>query len=53
MQWKESSRKNRSQFILMKQWIDIKQENKKLKDFFVKNNYQHIAIYGMGILVLH
>ena len=31
MQWKESSRKNRSQFILMKQWIDIKQENKKLK----------------------
>ncbi len=48
MQWKESSRKNRSQFILMKQWIDIKQENKKLKDFFVKNNYQHIAIYGMG-----
>ena len=35
-------------FMMMNQWVRIKQEGKNLSDYFVKNQYQKIAIYGMG-----
>lgn len=46
--WKTAAAKNRALFILMKQWIYIKQEGKNLETFFLKNNYKEIAVYGMG-----
>lgn len=35
-------------FLMMNQWIKIKQEGKSLSDYFVKNGYKKIAVYGMG-----
>lgn len=46
--WKEIAEKNRSLFVLMNQWIYLKQEGKKLDIYFTRNNYRKIAIYGMG-----
>lgn len=33
-------------FILL-QWVRVHQENRSLKDYFVKNKYKTVAIYGM------
>ena len=46
--WKEEARKQRAMFLLMNQWIRIKQGNRSLEEYFVKNGYKRIAIYGMG-----
>lgn len=46
--WKSAAEKNRGIFLLMDQWIYIKQEGKNLADFFTKNKYKRLAIYGMG-----
>lgn len=35
-------------YNMLLQWIDIKQEGKSLSEYFVRNNYKTIAIYGMG-----
>lgn len=40
--------KNRILFMLLNQWLRIKQEGKNLSDFFVANKYKSIAIYGMS-----
>lgn len=46
--WKEQANKNRSLFLLMDQWVKIKQEGKRLENFFGRNNFKKIAIYGMS-----
>lgn len=46
--WREESRKQRAMFLLMNQWINIKQENRNLEEYFLKNKLKKIAIYGMG-----
>lgn len=46
--WKNNAEKNRAKLILMNQWVNIKQEGKKLESFFLKNGYKKIALYGMG-----
>lgn len=46
--WKEEARKQRAMFLLMNQWIRIKQANRSLEEYFLKNGYKRIAIYGMG-----
>lgn len=46
--WKSSARKNRGLFLLMDQWVSIKQDGKRLENYFIKNNFRKIAIYGMG-----
>lgn len=46
--WREESRKQRAMFLLMNQWINIKQGNRNLEEYFLKNNLKKIAIYGMG-----
>ena len=33
---------------MMDQWVKVKQENKNLSEYFLKNGYKKIAIYGMG-----
>lgn len=47
-QWKSRADKNRVMFLLMNQWVNIKQDGSDLEKYFIKNNYQRIAIYGMG-----
>ncbi|BCN32542.1 hypothetical protein [Anaeromicropila herbilytica] len=37
-------------YQILNQWLIIKQEGKSLEEYFVNNNYQSIAIYGMGEL---
>lgn len=46
--WKKDAEKNRALFLLMNQWMYIKQNGKDLESYFKKNNYKRIAIYGMS-----
>lgn len=40
--------KFKSYYNMLNQWLIIKQEGGSLQDYFEKNNYNRIAIYGMG-----
>ncbi|MCI9658890.1 MAG: hypothetical protein HFI14_09780 [Lachnospiraceae bacterium] len=44
------ARKERGLFFLMNQWIGLKQDNQQIETYFRKNNYQRIAVYGMGFV---
>lgn len=35
-------------FMLMNQWVKVKQEGKKISEYFEKRGYRNIAIYGMS-----
>lgn len=35
-------------FLMMNLWVRVKQEGKNLSEYFVKNGYYTIAVYGMG-----
>lgn len=35
-------------YLMMRQWVKAKQEGKNLADYFERNGYQKIAIYGMS-----
>lgn len=35
-------------FLMMNQWVKIKQEGKFLSSYFEENGYNEIAIYGIG-----
>lgn len=35
-------------FLLMNQWLQIKQQGKEISSFFSKNGYKNIAVYGMS-----
>lgn len=48
--WKEQAEKNRAMFILMNQWANIRQDGRSLEEYFLKNGYYRIAVYGMGVL---
>lgn len=43
-------RKERGLFFLMNQWIGLKQDNQQIETYFQRNNYQRIAVYGMGFV---
>ncbi len=45
---KQLSEKHLSLFLMMNQWVTIKQEGKSLISYFDKYNYKRIAIYGMS-----
>ena len=45
---KDMSDKHLSLFLMMNEWVKIKQNGKNLLDYFVRNNYNRIAIYGMS-----
>lgn len=49
-EWEKMAKKNRGMFLLMNQWIRIKQEGNHLSVYFKKNGYKKIAIYGMGYI---
>lgn len=40
--------KHLSLFLMMNQWVKVKQEGKNLSIYFDKNNYKKIAVYGMS-----
>lgn len=42
------SEKHLALFLMMNQWVQVKQEGKDLADYFEKNGYKSIAIYGMS-----
>lgn len=42
------SDKHLALFLMMNQWVKVKQNGKNLVDYFEKNNFKKIAIYGMS-----
>ena len=45
---KSMSDKHFALFLMMNQWVKVKQEGKNLSSYFTKNGYRKIAIYGMS-----
>lgn len=45
---KELSSKHLDLFLLMNQWVKVKQEGKNLSLYFERNGYKKIAVYGMS-----
>ena len=43
----EKSDKHLALFLMMNQWVKVKQEGKNLASYFEREGYQKIAIYGM------
>ena len=42
------SNKHLNLFLMMNQWVKVKQEGKNLSKYFEDNGYKRIAIYGMS-----
>ncbi len=42
------SDKHLSLFLMMNQWVKVKQDGKNLTEYFEKNGYRKIAVYGMS-----
>ena len=42
------SDKHLALFLMMNQWVKIKQEGKNLASYFEKNKFKKIAVYGMS-----
>lgn len=45
---KSMSDKHLALFLMMNQWVKVKQEGKNLSAYFEKNHYRKIAVYGMS-----
>lgn len=46
--WKMMSDKHLALFVLMNEWVKMKQEGKCIDKYFENNGYRSIAIYGMS-----
>lgn len=46
--WKDYSNKHLALYKMMCQWVTVKQRGANLADYFEKNGYRRIAIYGMS-----
>lgn len=46
--WQQMSDKHLDLFLLMNQWVQVKQKGKNLSAYFGRNNYKNIAVYGMS-----
>ena len=44
----KASDKHLALFLMMNQWVKVKQEGKNLVSYFEKNGYKRIAVYGMS-----
>lgn len=49
-EWKKMSDKHLSLFLMMNQWVKVKQEGKSLVEYFEKEGFYEIAIYGMNYI---
>ncbi len=47
-EYRKASDKFGRLFLLMSQWVQIRQEGKCISSYFHKNGYQTVAVYGMG-----
>lgn len=47
---KKMSDKHLELFLMMNQWVKIKQEGKDLVSYFEKKGYKKIAVYGMSFV---
>lgn len=45
---KQMSDKHLALFLMMNQWVKVKQEGKNLASYFEEEGYKEIAIYGMS-----
>lgn len=45
---KAMSDKHLALFLMMNQWVKVKQEGKNLSAYFMKSGYKRIAVYGMS-----
>ncbi len=45
---KKMADKHLALFLMMNQWVRVKQEGKKLSSYFEKRGFKKIAIYGMS-----
>ncbi len=45
---KGESDKFKDLFLMMNQWVNVKQEGKNLSAYFEKNGYKKIAVYGLS-----
>ena len=46
--WKKQANKDRGLFLLMNQWVNLKQDEKRIENYFIHNKLKRIAIYGMS-----
>lgn len=46
--YKEYADKHLALYLMMNQWVKVKQENKSIAAYLEKNGYHEIAIYGMN-----
>ena len=46
--WHSLSDRHLALFLLMNQWVKVKQEGKNLSLYFENNGYKKIAVYGMS-----
>lgn len=46
----ELSERHLALFMLMNQWVKVKQDNKSLSQYLAKRGYNSIAIYGMSFV---
>lgn len=47
-EWKRNADKFMTHMMLFNQWLIVKQSGKNIRDYFEKNNYKKIVIYGMS-----
>lgn len=47
-QERQFSEKHLALFLMMNQWVKVKQSGKNLSSYFEKKGYKNIAIYGMN-----
>lgn len=45
--------KFKTYYVMLNQWLALKEEGKNLEEYFLKNNYRNIALYGMGEMGRH
>lgn len=46
--WKTMSDKHLSLMLLFNQWMIVKQSGREIKEYFHKNDYKKIVVYGMS-----
>lgn len=45
---KKMSDKHQVLYLMMNQWVKVKQQGKNVSNYLLSNNYKRIAIYGMS-----
>ncbi len=48
--WRNMSDKHLELFLLMNEWMKTKQEGRHIKEYFEKNEYKTVAIYGLSYI---